>query len=281
MQRSKALSEAQSKLKAKNIEAPKLSAELLLANLLGCSRLELGLHLEEELSLKEELRFKNLVAQRLEGKPLSYLLGHKEFYDLLFYVNEATLIPRPETELLIDLALELFKKDEQLLFADLGTGSGNIGLTLCHLKPKWQGLLLEKSLAALKVAQKNRLNLALKKNACLVACDYQNPPLKANSLDLVMANPPYIGRQETDLVEANVLRYEPDSALFSEEEGLADLKFCINCSKLALHSQGYVLLEHGKDQGESVRKLLKSGFTNIKTVRDLASLERVTLGQKI
>ena len=267
-------------LAVRHIASPKLSAELFLAHVLGVERLNLLLH-DEKLSEAEEKSFWALIARHMAGEPISYILGHKEFYGLNFHVDHHTLIPRPETELIINLAIEHLEKGSSAYFVDLGTGSGNIGLTLAHLCPLVQGVLIDVQKDALLVARDNCRRLGLEHKVNFLCADLASVPLCAKSVRLVVANPPYIAREDIETVALDVLEYEPHKALFSPNHGLWHLDKCCKSAARLLEPCGYVILEHGASQGAAVRAMLKdTGFSNIATHMDLAGLERVSLGQK-
>ena len=279
MQRTEAISRAISLLHNLGQDSCKLSAELILAHILGCSRLDLIMDNQAEISDAALNLYQQQIVRLSQGEPLAYILGEREFYGLTFQVSPKTLIPRPETELLIDLALKLYPQDTKLLFADFGTGSGNIGLTLAHLWPNAFGILLDKSLGALQIASKNAKNLHVQPRVKLLCADFISPPLKKASFDLILANPPYIALAEKQDVMPCVLNFEPKSALFSPNNGSYHLEACVRSAHLLLKQGGYLLVEHGFNQGECVRRIFATyGFTKIQTEADLAGHERVTLG---
>ena len=281
MQRNKAIALATSLLRNMGQDSCKLSAELILAHVLGCTRLELIIDNKKTLTERDLETFHALILRRSQGEPLAYILGEKEFYGLTFKVTANTLIPRPETELLVDLAINLLPTDKKIIFADFGTGSGNIGLSLLYSQHSWQGFLIDKSLQALNVAKENAHSLDLSQRVSFILASFIAPPIKAHSLDLIVANPPYIGLNEKDAVMPSVLAYEPKQALFSPNKGLYHLEACVRAGKSLLKEDSYLLVEHGANQGQLVRQIFKHyNFRNIRTENDLSTLERVTLGQK-
>lgn len=221
----------------------------------------------------------SLARRRELGEPMAYILGRREFYGRGFAVSPATLVPRPETELLAELALKLLPP-APLLFADLGAGSGCLGLTLVLERPAWSGFLLEKSRPALEIAEKNRRNLAPCSGACLVRGDIFALPFGPETLDLIVANPPYIGRHEADEVCRESLAHEPPAALFSGNLGLAHIAAIAAQARSILRPGGLLLLEHGFRQGKSVRRLLAGAGFAAETARDLAGLDRCAIGWK-
>lgn len=260
------------------VDSPGLCSRILTAHAAGLSRIEYILSPDSCLSSEQEELLAELVARRSRGEPLAYILGFREFYSLPFLVSPATLTPRPETELLVELALEHAPKDG-LIFADLGCGSGCIGETLLSLRPGWTGALLDNSAAALAVAGQNAASLHC--SPLLVQADIFHLPFADSSLDLVVSNPPYISESDKGSVMAEVLAYEPHSALFSPANGLAHLDAVIKGSRRCLKSGGLLLLEHGAGQEAEVAALLAaSGFTDIEDFRDLAGLPRCAMGRK-
>ena len=218
------------------MDSPRLCVEVLARETLGGARetsarmfclLEAGRELDDE----ELANLEAFVDRRATGTPLAHITGYKEFYGRDFLVTASTLIPRPETEMLVDTALEQLPPSA-LRFADLGAGSGCIGLTLAAERPAWRGALLDISPQALAIAARNAALLGVADRATLLAGDMCHPPLARQSLGLVVANPPYIADAERGQVMGEVLRNEPHSALFSEQNGLRHLhgkKASSNC----------------------------------------------------
>ncbi|WP_165079041.1 MULTISPECIES: peptide chain release factor N(5)-glutamine methyltransferase [unclassified Desulfovibrio] len=272
------------------VDSPRLCARLLCAHALGLTKLGVALAPERELDDAEAARLMALAARRATGEPLAHITGTREFFGRDFRVTRHTLVPRPETELLVETALELLPTGP-LLFADMGTGSGSIGVTLACERPLWRGVLLEKSAEALAVVRENAAQLLAGEGAgegpehgasrlALLRADLFAPPLRAGALDLVISNPPYISERERGCVMDEVLRFEPASALFSPADGLAHLAAVGEAARRLLRWGGLVILEHGAGQGPPVRGLLaQQGFTGIGTRRDLAGLERCTFGR--
>ena len=280
------LDEATAQLTKAGVDSPRLCAEVLAHEALGgeasgSARLFCILEAGREVEGDVLARLQALVAQRATGQPLAQIIGRKEFYGRDFAVTRHTLVPRPETELLVDCALELLPKTP-LHFADLGTGTGCIGLTLLAENPHWQGLLLDICPHATRVAATNAQNLGLQNRATVLQADMRNPPIKPESLQLVVSNPPYIAEAERHMVMDEVLHNEPHSALFSENNGLLHLAAAINAAASALQPGGWVLLEHGAGQAKAVHDLLaKTGiFEKIENKRDIAHLDRCTLARK-
>lgn len=261
------------------VESPGFCAKRLLQFVVDKQGVDYLLYREKELAPAELVQIASLVQRRANGEPLAYILGSWGFYENEFIVSPATLIPRPETEQLVELALQLCKKDF-IFFADLGCGCGCIGLSLLIKRPSWYGLLLEREAAAIQVAYKNANHL-VPRAQCLLG-DIFSLPLARESLDLVISNPPYIAYSEKKDVMDETLAWEPHSALFSESGGLAHLQAVMIEAYRILRSGGWVIVEHGWRQGNEVAGLMrKAGFAACSSYKDLAGLDRCCVGQKL
>lgn len=265
------------------VDSPRLCAQLLAGHVLGMDRLRCLLEAERQLAPAEIRKLEILTARRATGEPLAHILGAREFFGRAFLVTPHTLIPRPETELLVEAALELLPASSPLLFADLGAGSGCIGVTLCLERPQWRGLLLELSAPALAVARENAVRLGAAAQLGALRADMRAAPLRAASCGLVVSNPPYIAEAERGEVMDEVLRFEPHAALFSPQAGLAHLRAVVGQAARVLRPGGLLLLEHGARQGAAVREILTAArvFDCIEVRRDLAGLERCALARKV
>lgn len=275
MQIQQALSHAITQLGAS--ESSHLDAELLLAHALNKSREFLITWPKTILEESEQQTFSNLLEQRMLGQPIAYLIGSKSFWNFDLIVTTDVLVPRPETELLIELMLEHLDSHKHLV-ADLGTGSGAIALALASERPAWQFVATDISEAALSVAAKNSEKL------CLANIEFRQgswaAALKNQAYDAIVSNPPYIDKTDKHLSQGDV-RFEPAHALIAEGQGLADLMQIANQAMAKLKLGGILLLEHGYQQGEAVRNLLKqSGYNEIHTYKDLAGLERATMARR-
>lgn len=251
-----------------------LDAELLLANALQCEKNQLFIYPEKELSPNELIIFEKLLQRRLAGEPIAYILLQQGFWDLDLTVTPAVLIPRPETELLVEIILEKFGEQENLKLADLGTGSGAIALALASEKPKWEITATDYSAAALEIAKSNAENLQLNNVRFFQGswCE----ALPNEKFDIIVSNPPYIAAMDPHLT---ALQFEPQSALISGADGLDDIRKIISQAGNFLKLNGMLLLEHGFEQGVAVRELLlQAGYKEIETRCDLNKLDRATLG---
>jgi release factor glutamine methyltransferase len=215
------------------------------------------------------------MARRRDGEPIAYLTGEREFWSLVFAVNNATLIPRPETETLVAWVLELDLPGSAAVL-DLGTGSGAIALALAHERPLWQVTALDSSAQALAVARANAMNNGLQRVSLLQSDWYT--AISGQRFDALVSNPPYIDGEDPHLGRGDV-RFEPRSALVAQQRGFADLQKVIAGAPGHLNKAGWLLLEHGFEQGAAVRAMMRdAGFTSVGTRHDMAGLERITGG---
>lgn len=256
---------------AAEVLGTRLDAELLLAHVLDLSRSAVLARDERVLTPEEQGDFENLLARRVAGEPLAYLTGTKEFWSLELEVSKDVLVPRPETELLVQWGLEL----DRNLMLDIGTGSGAIALALARELPHARVSATDISPAALKVARANASRLAIGN------VEFHQADLFAEGdsrYDLIVSNPPYVAEADPHLAD---LTFEPRGALIAGEDGLSVLRRIVSGAAKHLAQDGWLLVEHGATQGPEVRKLFKRAkFTAVETRRDLAGLERVTGGQR-
>ena len=254
-----------------------VDADILLVHVLARPRSWLFAHATDAVDAADAARFRELVARRAQGEPVAYLTGSRGFWTLALAVTPATLVPRPETELLVELALARLPADTDVRVADLGTGSGAIALAIASERPRARVVATDASPAALDVAHGNALrhgigNVAFRDGSWLA-------PLAGERFDLIASNPPYIAEGDPHLAQGD-LRFEPPMALASGADGLDDIRTIVNAAPAHLHPQGWLLLEHGWDQGAAVRALLlDAGFVDVATERDLEGRDRVTLGR--
>jgi len=248
--------------------------QTLLQHALNVNRAYLLAHPEQELDAAQTAAYRALLQRRLAGEPIAYILGEREFFGLKFKVSLATLIPRPETELLVYLALRHLPQGGRVL--DLGSGSGAIALSIVHARPDAEVTVVDASIEALAVARENarRLNIV---NTRFVQSDWF-ARLAGERFDLIVSNPPYIADGDAHLAQGD-LRYEPRSALASGADGLDDLRRIIGGANAHLTTGSWLLLEHGYDQAAAVRDLLLSaGLDGVFSAKDLAGIERVSGG---
>ncbi len=254
-------------------DSARLDAELLLCACLAQSRSYLRNWPERLLNQAQAHEFDQLWQRRPAGEPVAYLLGSREFWSLPLSVTPATLIPRPDTECLVELALSL-ELPEQAQVLDLGTGSGAIALALASENPQWHMLAVDKSAEALAVARHNGEKLQLPVHWRLSDWFSQVPEV----FDLILANPPYLAPEDPHLNQGD-LRFEPQSALVAADEGLADLRRIIQDARQHLKPGGWLLLEHGYNQGPRLKTLLLEHGFSAAAQHDLAGHHRVSYGQ--
>ena len=268
-------------LQAAGTDAPALDARLLAGHVLRLDRIGLMLAMPAPVAEDAAAAIRGLTARRCTGEPLAHITGRREFFGRDFEVSPQTLIPRPETELLLEIVLRECADPGEVRFADLGTGTGCIGITLALELPHSRGLLLEYSAGALPVAARNIRSLHAADRLALVRGDMFMPPLMPRGLDVLVSNPPYIAAAEEGEVMAEVLRHEPHSALFSGQDGLRHLRAVIRAGRQALKPGGLIVMEHGYRQGGAVRRLLaEAGYRAPRTEQDLAGLDRCTWARR-
>ena len=249
-----------------------LDNRILLCHALGLSRVGLITQSERVLDDGEAARFAVLVQRRLDGEPIAYIVGQREFFGLPFEVNGAVLIPRPDTELLVELTLERLPPRGRVL--DMGTGSGAIAVALAHTRRDADVTALDVSADALAVARRNAA--ANQATVHFLQSDWYAALDGAPPFDVIASNPPYIASGDRHLSEGD-LRHEPAGALTDHADGLSALRIIVAGAAQRLKPQGWLLMEHGYDQSAAVRKLLtEQGYTEVQSWTDLAGIERVT-----
>jgi release factor glutamine methyltransferase len=254
----------------------RIEVQCLLQQVLNVQRVYFFAHPERLLTEAEYTQYNDILQRRLAGEPIAYILGEREFFGLSLKVTPDTLIPRPDTELLVELALKYLPAGEPCTVLDLGTGSGAIALAIAHNCPQADVLACDASVAALSVAQENARALGLK-NVNFVQSDWY-AALNTQKFNLIVSNPPYITTGDPHLGEGDV-RFEPASALSSGPDGLDDIRLIVAQAKSHLLPGGCLLLEHGYDQAERVRELLtEAGFVDVFSARDLTDIERASGG---
>jgi release factor glutamine methyltransferase len=256
----------------------RLDAEVLLAKVLNKPRSHLHAWPDKQLDEAQTLAFRSWVSRRANGEPVAYLTGEREFWSLSLEVTPDTLIPRPDTEILVEKTLQLLPADQPLKVADLGTGSGAIALALTQERPHWAVYALDRSPACIRVARRNALRTGAGKLRFVLG-DWCTAFANA-SLDAIISNPPYVNTGDPHLQSGDV-RFEPRTALLAGEDGLDDIRLLIKDAERVLKSTGYLLLEHAPQQTACIHKLLKEiGFNTISTCCDLAGQERVSSARK-
>jgi release factor glutamine methyltransferase len=255
----------------------RIEARVLLREVLKQNDAYLLAHGDDTLSAEQAQQYVELVVRRVAGEPVAYITGRREFYGREFAVNPSVLIPRPETELLVELALQRLPAGAPCRVLDLGTGSGCIGITIAAERPQAQLTLLDASEAALEIARANAAQWA-SANTVLLHSDWYSA-VAAEPYDLIVANPPYVAEGDAHLQQGD-LRFEPRSALAAGADGLNDLQRIIAGAPQHLSAGGWLLLEHGFDQEAPCAWLLEAaGFQDVFNAPDLAGMPRVSGGR--
>lgn len=271
-----ALHQATSKLSES--ESPKLDAEVLLRHVTGLNATTLITQADTELDETQLASYLDAVARRATGEPVAYITGQRGFWTINLLVNRYTLVPRPETELVVECVLERVDTDSVARIADLGSGSGAIAIAIKVERPKCTVIACDRSRDALDVATMNAEHNHV--DVSFIQSHWFDQ-LSQQRFHVIASNPPYVAEADPHLRQGD-LRFEPAMALSSGVDGLDDIREIIRNSPDHLFDEGWLILEHGYNQGEAVRTLLaERGFSNISTRRDLADIERVSLGQFI
>ena len=263
-----------------NIPNPRLDAEVLLGHLLKKSRLQLYLHFDMPVFQDDLTVFRELIKKRIARAPISYLTNHKEFMSLDFYVDEKVLIPRPETEFIVETILKT-KEDIPQRLLEIGTGSGVIAIALAVNKPEWEIIATDISKDALAVAEKNRDTHECTDCITLLSGDLFEPikTLQSPRFNWIVSNPPYVMTNERDTLIQDIRDYEPHIALFAGEDGLSIIRRLIAESPNYLYPEGKLIFEIGDKQAELVKTLLEeqSAYQNYRFIKDYAGIERVVI----
>lgn len=263
-------------LKDKQADSPRLDAEVLLAHVVGCQRIALYTRFEEVASEEVRQKYRELVKKRVDGCPVAYLVGFKEFYNIKLSVTPAVLIPRPETELLVLEAIRIAKPMSMPRIVDVGTGSGAIALTLAKHLPHAKVTAIDISPEALAVAQKNAEQLGLSSKVKFLQGDLLKP-VAGESFDLVVSNPPYITSEVVKNLPINVRNFEPHLALDGGATGLEVIERLLTEAKPVLPKGGHLLCEIGFDQGKTVLEVVEKvgGYGSVSVMPDPAGLPRL------
>jgi len=291
VQLKQALSSAVARLTAENVPSPRMNAELLLKFVLDCDRAYLFAHPERELTAEEERRYESAVAERSRGVPAQYITGHQEFWGMDLIVTPVVLIPRPETEHLLETVLELAKWDlrrrtsdsshetltSEIRIADVGTGSGCIALALAKELPGAEIHATDISASALEIARANAARLQLENRIHFHEADLLGD--LRGPFDIIVSNPPYVGESEADQVQLEVRKFEPRMAVFAGSTGIEVIARLIPQAQAVLRPGGWLLMEIGGTIDEDVRRLL-DGWQDVQVTTDLQSIPRVVRARK-
>ena len=257
----------------------RLDAEILLCDVMRFNRSKIYSHPDQPVADEKLTLFKSLIEQRRQGHPIAHLTGKKEFWSLELAINEDTLIPRPETELLVETALKLVPDDTECNILDLGTGSGAIAIAIASERPHCNIIATDINANALAMAKKNAAFHGLTNIQFLVSDWYKNIP--SQTFDLIVSNPPYIKQDDEHLSQGDV-RFEPKLALIAGTDGMQAINIILELAKTFLASDARLLVEHGYDQKELVRHgFLVNGFNQVTTIQDLSGQDRITYGHTL
>ncbi|MFO7728756.1 MAG: peptide chain release factor N(5)-glutamine methyltransferase [Desulfonatronovibrio sp.] len=267
------INEAAAALDRAGVDSPRLCARLIMAHVLGCTREKLLTYPDTPLSFDDKSVFWRLIARRSRGEPLAYITGHKEFYGLDFGVDENVLIPRPETEILVETVLNHYKSRQPCVFADIGTGSGILAVTLAVEMPSSFSLACDISPAALGVAGQNAVKHGVQGRTGFFTSDL-GTGIKTSALDFIVSNPPYLSSDEFSNVSFEISKFEPYKALVSMENGYCHFRRLESIAHRILREKGMIFLEMGKDQGAHLANLF-SRWKDVTVYKDLAGHDRV------
>jgi release factor glutamine methyltransferase len=272
--------------KGKGLDEALLSAQLLLAKVLGCSKVELYLRFDQLVEQSKRDEFRGLVKRAAEGEPIAYLIGHKEFFSLDFEVNSSVLIPRPETELLVQwlirkIRAEVAERTEPIRILDIGTGSGCISIALAkNLSKPIEIIAIDKSQAALETARKNATRLETGGKVVFRESDLFSAIGKEERFDFIVSNPPYVTEEDYAALPKHIKDYEPRDALVASEGGLAIIKEIVAQANNFLRPGGFLAMEIGYNQKEAVAELLTdNGYQEVTFELDAANIARIAIGR--
>lgn len=267
-------------LEKKNISSPRLNAELLLAEVLSCKRIDLYLSFDRPLTEHEINDYREFIRRRGNHEPLQYIIGKAEFYGNEFIVNENVLIPRPETEILVDEVIAKSVNSSSLKILDVGTGSGIIAVSLAKELITANFDAFDVSEEAVNIALKNASLNGVSDKINFFVADIFNYEGNNDYYDIIVSNPPYISHEDYNNLEIDVKEYEPKISLTDLQDGLTYYKTIINKSSKWLKKDGYLFFEIGYNQGKDVENLMNEYFYDIKVVKDLQNFDRVIYGVK-
>jgi len=270
-------------LSRKGIESPRLNAELLLADVLKCKRLDLYLAFDKPLKEYEVNLYRDFIVRRGKFEPLQYIVGKVEFYGIDIKLDKSVLIPRQETEIMIDAVLNSIDKTKPVNILDIGTGSGNIAAALAVNMPLAEITAIDISAEALKVAEENFKLHLLNERVTTINTDFNNIENGFNhSFDIIVSNPPYVSLNDYEKLQNEIVKYEPQIAVTDMEDGLKFYRQIVKKGRELLKGNGRIFFETGEGQSEKVMEIMsQSGFKNISTVKDYLGINRVIKGELI
>ncbi len=269
-------------LSEKGIDSARMNAELLLADILGCKRLELYLKFDKPLSEDEVVKYRIFLSRRSKGEPLQYILGKVEFFGMNFVVNDNVLIPRQETEILVEIITEKYKTGSNLNVLDIGTGSGIISICLAKHLPDSTIYATDISENALKTAKLNADKNSIS-NITFFKNDILNQEFDIKTeFDIIVSNPPYVSLEEYSTLQKEIVNYEPKEAVTDNSDGYTFYKRISSLAGKILKPSGELFFETGQGQAENVKNIMiKNNFINTYLIKDYLGIERVVAGQKV
>ena len=274
------LNEAVKILSKFNIKNPLLDSEILLSKVIRKDRKHIILNSQEKINQKNLNNFNNLIKRRKKGEPIAYIINSKDFWNDCFYVDGNVLIPRPDTELIIEQVLKIFPKNKQLQLLDIGVGSGCILLSLLKERPNFYGTGIDISKKSINISNYNAKMLQLKNRVKFYNSDVDN--FKIGKYDLIVSNPPYIELLNLKYLERDVINFEPSLALSGGFDGFSKIRKVISKAAYLIKRNGKLILEIGFSQKEKVREILKkNGFYTNKVVKDYGKKDRCIVSTKI
>jgi release factor glutamine methyltransferase len=275
-----ALNKSTDYLEQKGIESPRMNAEVLLADILNCKRLELYLMYDRPLTEKELTEYREYLKRRSKFEPTQYIIGTVEFYGLEFKVSPAVLIPRPETEILVESVINSVNKEDELLIMDIGSGSGNINIAIAVNLPNAYVTGIEISEPAITIAKEN-----LKKYDCNERVSFLNIDIlsvnrdELSDVDIIVSNPPYVSKEDYGKIQKEILNYEPDIAVTDFHDGFKFYRKIISLAAQILKPNGKIFLEIAQSQSKKINKIMKEhNFKEISIVKDYQKIDRVIYG---
>ena len=268
-------------LKSKEIDTARLDSQLILGKVLNKDKIYLMINSNKEVEKEKEEEFLNLINKRMENMPVRYILEEVDFMGLDFYIEEGVLIPRSDTEVLVEEVLKIIEEDEKLYVCDLCSGSGAIGISLAYYRKNIMVDLIDFYEKPEKISKKNIIKNNLENQVKFIKSDLLKEPIKElKKYDIIVSNPPYIKEDVIETLMDDVKNYEPKSALSGGDSGLIFYERIVEESKKVLKENGILAFEIGYDQGDSVSNIMKNnGYIDIKVVKDLAGLDRVVIGR--
>jgi len=275
---------------SRDIDSPRIEAEILLAHALQLKRIDLYLQYDQPLSSNELSRFKDFIKRRINREPVAYIVGSKEFWSMDFLVTKDVLIPRPETEFLVETAVNLLPQDSASnpiltprRILELGTGSGAVILAIASMRPGHLFFASDRKASAVKLAKQNATQHGLNRKISFICASWFGPFKDKKPLfDMIVSNPPYIPSRVIGRLQPEIVKYEPISAIDGGEDGLLCLRHIINNAHLYLQQKGYLLLELGHDQRNDVQKIVDqcAKYENVLYTKDYSEYDRVVQMQK-